>query len=147
MTITAKPTGPLEKVLLSIGDTEGELISPTVVQYLLDSNSNDVRLATLEATKYIVSSLSKRVDEEVGDVKVKWSQLLDNYKNLLKDFLTNPAYQTGGAGISFGGVSRTEMSRVENAPNSVGGGIRLGQFTSNSPSDRDINSVHHIRSY
>lgn len=141
MTITTKPSCPLEQVQLNIGDTEEELIAATVIQYILDNNGNSVPLATVEATKYIISSLTKRVNEEVGDVKIAWSQLLDNYRKLLKDFVSNPSYQTNGASIYIGGVNQTEIDRVNADTNSVSGGLCIGEFTTptySTSSDSDI---------
>jgi hypothetical protein len=83
---------PLTRIRASIGDIDGSLVSDDVINYLLLSHTESS--ATIECLKYIVSGLTQKVDQEVGDVKLKYSQLLKNYKTLLNDFITNPAFSS-----------------------------------------------------
>lgn len=144
MAIDTKPQSAVDKVLLNIGDTDEDFITSPVVQYILDTNGNSIPRASVESTRYIISALSKRADEVVGDVKVRWSQLLSNYRQLLNDMLTNPSFRDSGGGIYFGGTSKTEMDRVNNNPDSVNGGVKLGMFSSTDDNDLNINDSFHV---
>jgi hypothetical protein len=129
MPINVVPSTPEEKVLLIIGDSGEDLITSSVITYILSVNDDDINKAAIEATKYIIASLAKKVDEEVGDIKVKFSQLLENYKKLLKDLLSNPAYQLAASNFIFGGTSKTEIDRVRGTPDSNLPPLKEGFFT------------------
>lgn len=144
MTISTKPQSAVERVLLNIGDIEQEFITAPVVQYILDKNNNSVSKASIESARYIISFLSKRADEVVGDVEVLWSQILSNYRKLLQDMLSNAAFRDSGGGIYFGGTSKTEMDRVNGNSDSVNGGVKLGMFSSTSGCDVDSNDRFHL---
>ena len=133
MAIDNVPTTPEEEVLLLIGDEDEELITADVITYILSENDDNVNLAAVAAIRYIISSLAKRIDEEVGDVKVKFSQLLDNYRKLLDDFLTNPAFSPFTVGLhKFGGVSKAKAAAVRQDPDSRGPALTEGFFTKDS---------------
>ncbi len=135
MPINNVPTTPEEEVLLLIGDEDQELITEAVITYILAQNNDDVNLTAIAAIKYIIASLSKRIDEEVGDVKVKFSQLLDNYKKLLADFLSDPAFGLGIGLHKFGGVSKTRADAVRTNSDSRGSPLKEGFFTKNCDDD------------
>ena len=145
MAINTKPTSATDQVLLNVGDTEQEFITAPVVQYILDVNDNSIPKATIQSLRYIIASLSKMADEVVGDVEVRWSRILGNYRKLLNDLLVNPAYRDSGGGIYFGGTSKAEMARVNDNPDSVGGGVKLGMFSDHGDdSDININDRFHL---
>lgn len=144
MAITQNPDTTLAQVQLLIGDTDEVYIAGTVITYILANNSDNVQLAAIEATKYVISSLRRNVDEKVGDVEVNWGQLLKNYESLLKDLTSNTSYQSKTAGIYFGGVNKTEMDRVRDNSENIGGGIALGDYTSNNSSQRDSTDLYSI---
>lgn len=129
MPINNVPSTPEEEVLLLIGDEDEELITSAVITYILSQNDDDVNRSAIAAIKYIIASLTKKIDEEVGDVKVKFSQLLDNYKSLLADFLSDPAFALGIGLHKFGGVSKVQSTTVRRNSDSRGAPLREGFFT------------------
>lgn len=131
MTITLDPTNdPIAQVRLNIGDAETTyILDDVVIQYILDKNSDDITASSLEALRYIVSTLGKKVDEEVGDVKAKWSQLREHYKQLLSDLLRDPALTLSPVLHFFGGTSITEVNRVRNNSDSNLPPLQEGEFT------------------
>lgn len=135
MPINNVPSTPEEEVLLLIGDEDEELITSAVITYILAQNDDDVNKAAIAAIRYIIASLTKRIDEEVGDVKVKFSQLLDNYKKLLDDFLSDPAFGLGIGLHRFGGVSKTQSAAVRSNSDSRGNPLKEGFFTKNCDDD------------
>ena len=135
MVIEVKPDCPLVEVQLLIGDTEEELISGTVIQYILDQNDNSVGLAAIAAAKYIVSDLTKMVDEEVGDIEVNWSQLLDNYKKLLDNLVKNPIYGQARGNFIFGGTRQAKYDTVKNNSDAISSPIVGGEFSSTNSND------------
>ena len=140
MAITTKPQSPVDVVLLNLGDIEQEFITAPVVQYILDVNDNSIPKATIQSLRYVIASLSKLADEVVGDVEVRYSIILSNYRKLLNDLLVNPAFRDSGGGITLGGTSKAEMARVNDNPDSANSGLQVGMFSStDSASDVNIN--------
>jgi len=131
MTVTIDPADdPIAQVRLTIGDAETTyILDDVVIQYILDKHSNDITASSLEALRYIVSTLGKKVDEEVGDVKVKWSQLRAHYKQLLSDLLRDPSITLTPVLHFFGGTSKTEINRVRNNSDSNLPPLQEGEFT------------------
>ena len=135
MAIDLKPDCPLTEVQLLIGDTEEELISGSVIQYILDRNGNAIGPSAIEAASYIVSDLTKMVDEEVGDIEVNWSQLLDNYKDLLKNLLKSPVYGQARGTFIFGGTSKVKYATVKDNPDAISSTIVGGEFSSTNSNE------------
>ena len=131
MTIETVPSSLEEQVLLIIGDEEEELITIDVIAYILANNEDNVNLAAIEAIRYIIGYLTKRIDEEVGDIKVKFSQLLKNYKDLLKELLTDPSFALSLGLHRFGGVSKSASKAIARDTDSRRGPISEGFYTKN----------------
>ena len=123
------PLCGLELIRANIGDEkEPYLVSDDLIEYWISTNDNE-SVVTLKALKYIVTKLTKYVDEKSGLVDVKWSQLLAQYRQLLKDIASNPIYQSNPSGFIFGGTSNTEINRVNSDTESVCAPIKLGFYT------------------
>ena len=131
------------KVRIIIGDTTNPfLLEDTVVDYILDTNSNDVDKASIEALKYIVASLSRKVDQEVGDVRVTYSQMLKNYKDLLDDLQKDPSRMANVALPIMGGTTKSEIDRVNNNSETPNYGLISGFFTDTQSSVVDTDNPY-----
>lgn len=107
----------LELVRLNLGDSEKKLISDETIDALLILSEYNVPKATVQALQYIVADCAKKVDEEVGDVKVEWSQKYAQLKDLLNKYLKDPAYMLAPALHQFGGVSKTQANNNRGGDN------------------------------
>ncbi len=144
MTITTLPDTSAHQVQLIIGDTPEDFIAETVIQFILDNNSDNVNAASITSLQYIIGDLSKKIDEEVGDIEVEWSQRLKHYRALLESLLKDPAFGFTPALHTFGGVSKEEIDRVRNNSDSKGSPIREGFFTNTRITRRDNSSFNDV---
>jgi hypothetical protein len=145
MTISLDLSDITNQVRVVIGDVETPyLLDDSVIDFLLSENNNNVNTVSLKSLQIIVASLAKKKDEEVGDVRVKWSQLYDHYRNLLDDLTKNPSM---GASLSlhyFGGTTKSEIKRVTNSPETPKRPITSGYFTDICPTQRDLNNPYNV---
>ena len=131
---------PLLEVRLCIGDSDGTLMTDSTINALLAINDNNVPKTCVQALQAIVADLAKNVNEEVGDTKEWLEQQYRHYKDLLDKVTKDPAYLAVSVSHSFGGVSASEIGRVNNNSDSRGPGIRQGQFTSDDSTDGYYNT-------
>ena len=130
MAIDGDTSDPIFQIRLIIGDvTEPYYISDDVLQYIYDS-TNDVYKSAIQAVTYLISYFSKKVDQEVGDVRVSFSQLLANYRALLDDLTSNPDMNGGHYAIHYlGGTMKAEVDRVNRSPLTVKHRAKIGMFS------------------
>jgi len=128
MTVSATPNTDLNRVRLNVGDSTGELITDSVILYLLTENNGDVDAATLKALTSIIRDTAKLRDEETDEVSVKWSQVHDHYVALKKTLIASSLGSGGAnnASFFFGGTSKTENEKFYNDPDANGCPIRVG---------------------
>lgn len=125
MPITLQPTTTLNQVRLNIGDTSGEYIADSVIEYMLfDADDNVVR-ASLKAFDYIIAELSKLCDETTDEVSVEWSQKIEHYRQLKRDYLSTGE---GAAGVNFfiGGTSKTNNNSFYDNSDNVVSPVKTG---------------------
>lgn len=80
-------TNEKDEVRFVIGDTETEmqLVTDEEIAYLLDEYGS-VTSASIEAVKRIIAKLSKKVSKELRSViRIEYSHMVKNYRELLKD--------------------------------------------------------------
>lgn len=115
--IDIDPQSPVGQVRLIIGDSiEPYIISDEVIEFLLEQADGDIMKAAKMALQFVIRSLTKAVDQSVGDISIKYSQMLANFRAIQDDLdrksnLSVPI---------FGGTTRSEVERVRQSPESVG---------------------------
>ena len=123
-------SNPINRVRVAIGDaTEPYYISDDVLAYMLEEQGCDERQTAVKAVTYLVSYFTRMMDQEVGDVRVKFSQLLNNYKDLLTVMTTDSNYGACFSLHTFGGTDKAESERVKNSCKVNQPKMRVGFFT------------------
>lgn len=129
MAIDGDTSDPIFQVRLIIGDVnEPYYISDDVLAFILSENSDDVYKTALQAVRYMISFFSKKFDQEVGDVRFKWSDLRKNYIELLEELTSNPSMGAKFSLHILGGTDLTEMERVRKA-NMNPARVKIGMFS------------------
>lgn len=108
MTIDVGLYCPNDEVRLIIGDTSKELITDQTIDALLLVSDNNVQQAAVKALQYLIADCAHKVDQEVGDVKVWYSQKYDQLNSLLNKLLKDPSFMLAPALHRFGGVSKSK---------------------------------------
>lgn len=112
MAYTNDPTRDIDRVRLSVGDTDvdNEYISDTWYQYFLDNNSANEKLAAIDAAKAILAKFTANTREKVDQVEIYGNQQFDNYLQWLKDFIENPSLSGILSPVPYlGGLSKQDM--------------------------------------
>lgn len=125
----------IEKLRIYIADTtEPTFFTDVELQSFLDDNEGNVPL-TADALRPIMGlrMASALAREREGNVEVYGSERASNYLAYLKYF-ENEGYSVESklAAPIIGGVSATKNATVDNDPDSVGSGVKIGMFSSNS---------------
>lgn len=119
---------PLNQVRATIGDVDGSWISDSNITYLLSKNNNDIVLASREALDYILSEVAYFTREETGDVEVYWHQLYEQLFKRKSQIDKESLYKRAKSLFTFGGTTKTEMSRIRRDSESVGLGFNQREF-------------------
>lgn len=107
-----------------VGDTDSTspIFSDSEIDYIVAKYTVEGTLNVFPAAIYtvrrIVAKYSKLRDEKVGDVKVDWSQKVDNYRELLNQMIDEQTV-TGLSSIYAGGISIADKYAVANNANRV----------------------------
>lgn len=142
MSVDADLTTDNGKVRLNIGDVESpflvdnQIINAFLAVYPSPDFTQEQRIynSTIDTLRYLKAKIgtqeSARMREREGGVEVEvyGSEKYQNICDLLEWFEKNPPSSLGVpfAGVIFGGVSKTEIDRVNNDNDSRNGGIKLG---------------------
>jgi len=130
VTIDGDLGDPIFQIRMIIGDASTPYyISDDVLTYIYDGEG-DVYKAAIKAVSYLIGFFSKKVDQEVGDVRVSYSQLLSNYRKLLDDLVSNPDMNGGNYAIHYiGGTMKDEVNRVKSSTKVVKPKAYIGMFS------------------
>jgi len=81
-------TSTLDEVRFLIGDTDStaEQLSNEEIDFLITDAGNDVYGAAADASRSLMAKYARRADRDVGDLRVKWSQLQAHYGDLYKRY-------------------------------------------------------------
>lgn len=125
----------LDVIKLRLGDTNPNSPYLTDEQYqeLLEASNGNVLLATLNAARIIHGSFATAIDEKVGREEAKFSQMFDQWGDLIKDLEEELAKKgLGKGGIYAGGISNQDMrkndSNLDNRRPAVGQGMYSGTY-------------------
>lgn len=85
-TYTAQPQNvKIDAVRLTIGDTDtnDQQLQDEEIQYFIDTNNQDILIASIAAARALQGRYSRQADEVTGEVEVKFSQRAKAYKELV----------------------------------------------------------------
>lgn len=122
-------TTELGQLRQAVGDTElPYLLGDQVYEMLALQYPDSVDSRIIPALRLIVFQTAKYMNEETGDVRVWWQQIHDNYSKLYDKALQDPEIAGTVKLVTpyVGGTVRSEVDRVRNDPESVGGGYSIG---------------------
>lgn len=130
MTITVDITTPVGEVRSIIGDVSEpfEIATQTIEQYIEKHNGNTT-LAAIDCLRLLVASYAKKVNQEVGDVRVWYSERYKQLRTLLNDLTTSPSQMQRVPLPILGGTTNSEMRRVRDSCETPYIGIRVGEFS------------------
>lgn len=98
-------TDPVHRVRLAIGDiSDTPLLTNDVIQYYLDTNSQNEVVAIKQAASNILVLLSYGTRERLDRVEVYGNQAFEQYLKVLKEVINNPSSASNPAGIYGTGV-------------------------------------------
>ena len=140
MSFTNDPVNSLtDRVRLIVGDTmtEIEYLSDEVYVFLLDKYANNVTAASLEASRYILGSLSKYSRQRTGDIEVYGAEMFKNYRDFLRELLRNPQMLFDRATIYAGGISKSDMKKNDRRSDNVAPTVYKGMTTNTRIYDKD----------
>lgn len=107
-----------QQVRAYIGDTDKKLISDQTIDALLITNDDNVKKTSIQALQFIVADCAKKVDQEVGDVKVWYSQKYEQMKDLLDKLQKDPSFGFMSPALHLlGGTSRTAAGKNRGGDN------------------------------
>ena len=116
MTYTSDPLNSVtDAIRLNIGDTDNDqlLFTDGELSYFYVQAGNSVTGASVTACYSLSARYSRLADEELGQAKVKWSQLSKAYALRAADY---ERIQAGGAGATknpipyAGGISNADIA-------------------------------------
>lgn len=95
----------IDAVRFNIGDTDSadEQLQNEEISYLLTQNGNNVISTSIQACTNLAAKYARRADRDVGDLKVKWSQLQKHYRELAAT-LRRTKLANGDINVMAGGV-------------------------------------------
>ena len=105
--------------------------------FLLDKYANNVTAASLEASRYILGSLSKYSRQRTGDIEVYGAEMFKNYRDFLRELLRNPQMLFDRATIYAGGISKSDMKKNDRRSDNVAPTIYKGMTTNTRIYDKD----------
>lgn len=116
---------PLDTLRFTIGDTDttDQQLSDEELQYLLDTYTTPLSAATA-AVRGLIAKYSRRVDKAVGDLKISYSQQLENYITLLSTL--GSSADVSLAPPFAGGISISDKLNTESDTDRVAPHFRIG---------------------
>lgn len=117
MAYTNDPTRDIDRVRLSVGDTNvsNEYLDDAWYQHFLDNNDDNETLAAIDAAKAILVKFTSNVRERVDQIELYGNQQFDNYLSWLKDFIENPSISGLRSPVPYlGGLSKSDMRDNKN---------------------------------
>jgi hypothetical protein len=107
-----------ESVRFLIGDTDSsdQQFNDAEIDFLLAQEPN-IYKAGAQGARALASKFARKADKEVGDLKIKWSQLQRHYLNIAEDLQTR---SISGVGTIFtGGISKSGKDTEEDRTDRV----------------------------
>jgi hypothetical protein len=110
---------PLDQVRILIGDVDpcDPLLQDAEIQLFLDDHNQAPVNASIRCCEVIIARLSRRPDEQVGLVKIFYSQQAKGYRALLTDLRNRLAQED--ANPYAGGLSKADKEVVRANPDRV----------------------------
>ena len=115
-------SGRLNIVRFLVGDTDttNQLVSDEEINFALLTEGDDVYSAGSLVAKSLSAKYASYVDIELdGQLREDYSQLTTQYANLSSMLSGEGDTKKAKLGVFAGGISKTEMDRVENLPDRV----------------------------
>lgn len=116
----------IDRIRLNTGDSEEPFIlEDAVIQYMLDTNSDNEYKTTIQALEAIVAKFAKYTHEEIGDEEVWGQEAYESYRKLLRDWKNDPSL-VGDWKPFAGGISKKDIRDNKNDPDTNQSGIVEG---------------------
>lgn len=124
---------PKDGVRFLVGDTDpcDVFLQDAEIEYFLEQYNNSPLNAAIRACETIISKLSRRVNEKVGQVSINYAQSVEAYQNLLTTLKVRLA--TEDAAPYAGGISRADKAAQKANTDRV-----RPDFTKRMMEDRDV---------
>lgn len=138
------PLSLIDQTRLNVGDIDPnfEVLNDQAYEWYLDKNSNNVRLASLDAARAILFSLSRFTRERTGDIEVYGAEWASNYRRALELFLKDPNFNVAIAMPYAGGISKQDMydndANTDNVRPKLYVGIADGETSYNTTNDDNL---------
>jgi hypothetical protein len=113
----------LDEVRFLIGDTDSAdaLVQDEEINYAIATEANN-RMAAVRIARALSSKLSRKVDKDVGDLKIKYSQMAKQFSDLAV-FLEKEAVSFGAIPYA-GGIGESDKESVEDNTDRVSPSIK-----------------------
>lgn len=125
-------TGRLNAVRFLVGDTvtSDQQVQDEEIEFALAATGDNAYFAAAYVSNAIASKYARRVDTQLdGALSAKYSQLQDHYKKLAFTLDKQGKRFSGGAlGISFGGISVSDIDTVRENTDRVSPSFRRDRF-------------------
>lgn len=115
-------SGRLNVVRLLVGDTDtlDQQVQNEEIEFSLTVSSNNVYGAGAWVARYLSAKYSRFVDTDLdGQLAESYSQLREHYSLLANTLEAEKDNSSVSLGVSAGGISKSEMERVEGIPDRV----------------------------
>ena len=112
MAYTNDPNSATDRVRNLVGDTDNsnEYLSDSWYTYYLTQNSDNERLAAVEAAKSILANFTSSTRARLDQLEVYENQQFDQYLQWLKNFIENPSLSGILSPVPYmGGLSDSDM--------------------------------------
>lgn len=106
-------TNKKDEVRFLIGDTDVQepLLQDGEIQYLLSKYNQNAMSAAIQACETIAAKFSRLMDEQVGQVKITYSQRAEQYTKMRDELRTRLSLD--GVSPYSGGISKTDKQVQE----------------------------------
>lgn len=114
---TNDPTNPIDRVRMTVGDTDtsNEYISDQWYTHFLSNNSNNETRTAIDCAKAILARFTFNTREKVDQIEIYGNELFPNYLIWLKEFIESPALSGLKSPSPYaGGVSISDMAANNN---------------------------------
>lgn len=103
----------LATVRMLIGDTTygDQLLLDAEVKYFVDNEAN-YSLAGAAAAKTLAMKFARKADKAIGDLRITYGHMVDNYLKLSKELRT-AALRSAPVNVYAGGISVSDKDTVE----------------------------------
>lgn len=112
MSFTNDPSNILDRIRLTVGDTEpmNEYLSDEWYTYFLTKNNNNETLSSIDAAKAILVKFTGNTREREGQIEVYGNEQFDQYLAWLKSFIEDPSISGLRSPVPYaGGISKSDM--------------------------------------